>query len=60
MGLAGGGVHIKMRGWSNISDFEKVFVYLFFASYPFTLRPFGYLLKDFVLLEAGVMGGLSL
>ena len=48
----------KIKGWSKISDFEKIFVYLFVTSYPYTLRPFGYLLKDLVLLEAGVMGGI--
>ena len=47
-----------MRGSSIISDFEKILVYLFFASYSYTLCPFGYLPKDLVLLEAGVMGGI--
>ena len=44
MRLAGGG-EIKMRGWSKMSDFEKIFVYLLVASYPYTLHPFVYLLK---------------
>ena len=35
----------KMRGWSKISDFDKIFISLFVLSYPYTLSPFGGLLN---------------
>ena len=38
-------------------DFDKIFVCLFVANYPYKLRPFWCLLKDLVLVESMVMGG---
>ena len=40
-----------MKGSSKISDFDKIFVCLFVASYPYTLHPFVCLVKDLVLVS---------
>ena len=52
----GEGGNNRMKRWSKFSDFEKIFVYLFAASYPYMLHPFEFLLKDLILLESWVMG----
>ena len=48
-----GRVNNNMRGWSKNSDFDKIFICLFIVSYPYTLSPFGGLLKDLVLWSQG-------
>ena len=46
----------KMRGWSKISDFDKIFICLFIVSNPYTLSQFGGLLKDLVFQSQGSQG----
>ena len=49
----------RMREWLEISDSNKIFICSFVSSYPYTLRPFGCLLKDLVLVKTGgIEGGL--
>ena len=45
-----------MRGWSKISDFDKIFICLFIVSNPYTLSQFGGLLKDLVFQSQGSQG----
>ena len=45
----------RMREWLEISDSDKIFICSFVSSYPYTLRPFGCLLKDLVLVKTGAL-----
>ena len=46
----------RMREWLKVSDSDEISICSFLASYPYTLRPFGCLLKDMVLVETGATG----